>query len=153
MTQNTGILYGIKLVRLVLMYSAISIGIRLSEAEYVEKVYGKGEKPPSLISIVLTIGAFIAVFDALLIAMMRSTGDIGSKGGLLGAINFRRYVMFESMIYTVFVLSVGYWVLTLAARKKYFNYKMDGMRALRASKEILMAMVVPFSVTPVFFAT
>lgn len=150
--RNTAALYGIKLARLLLMYSAISIAVRMSEADYVERVYGRGESPPPLSSVILTIAAFIVVFDALLLAVLRALGDI-DKSAVLASSGFRKFVMVESFVYTAFVLGVGYWVMTLVARKKYFNYKMDGLRALRAMKEIIMALVVPFSVTPIFFTT
>jgi hypothetical protein len=150
--SDTGALYAIKLARLLLMYCAISIAVRISEADYVERVYGRNEPPPSLWSVLLTIAAFILVFDALLLALLRALGDV-SKSPTFGNPGFRRFVMLESAIYTAFVLTVGYWVMTLVAKKKYFNYKMDGLRALRAMKEIVMALVVPFSVTPIFFST
>lgn len=152
MALDKTILYGIKLFRLLLMYCAITIGGRIMEAEYVEKVYGKGEKPPNPWTVLLTIAVFITMFDALLIALIRVAGDIGVIVTRNNA-EFRKYVMLESAIYTAFVLSIGYYVMTLVARKKYFNYKMDGLRALRAMREIVMAIIVPFSVTPVFFAT
>lgn len=152
MGLKKGTLYGIKLARLLLMYAAITIGGRLMEAEYVEKVYGKGEKPPKLINVLLTMAVFITVFDALLMAIIRVMGDIDALA-IAKNLEFRKYVMLESAIYTTFVVAVGYYVSTLVARKKYFNYKMDGLRALRAMREIIMAIIVPFSIVPVFFTT
>jgi hypothetical protein len=63
------------------------------------------------------------------------------------------FVFAESLVYTVFVLVIGFFLTRIVAQKRYINYRDDGLRALRALREMLMAIVVPISLTPTMFAT
>jgi hypothetical protein len=145
-------LYAIKIVRLLLLYTALVVGVRVQEARYVEEVYGLGKKPPPLMGMLLSMAAFMLVLDALLIAALKLLAEVSSNK-LLKDPGLIQYVVLESVGYTAFVLVAGYAVAHIVARKKYFNYKKDGLRALRAMRDILFAIIVPVSVLPVFFKT
>jgi hypothetical protein len=145
------ILYGIKVARLALIYVAAAIAVRVQEARYVEEVYGRGAPPPSLVNFLFTLVAFMLVFDALLLSGIKALGAMGVKE--FSKSKFVMYVQSESFVYTLFVLGAGLYLSRIVALKRYINYKEDGMRALRALREMLMAVVVPISVTPVFFVT
>lgn len=143
--------FGIKAARLLLMYTASAIAVRMHEARYVEEVYGKGEKPPALPWMLVTMAGFLLVFDALLLAAVKIAGAAG-----VAPFNRGRFVAFmqaECVCYTVFVVAAGYYMTTVVARKKYLSYRSDGLRALRALREMIMAVVVPVSLTPVMFVT
>jgi hypothetical protein len=144
-------MYGIKLARLALIYVAAAIAVRVQEAKYVEEVYGHGRKPPNLTGFLFTLVAFMLVFDALLLAGLKALGAMGVK--TFSKKRFVVYVQSESFIYSLFVIGAGFFLTRVVAHKKYFNYREDGMRALRALREMLMAVIVPISLTPVFFAT
>lgn len=148
---NTAVLYGIKLARLSIIYVAAAIAVRIQEAKYVEEVYGKDAKPPPLTGLVFTIVAFMLVFNGLLLAGIGALGNMGFK--MFEKKRFRQLAQSETIIYTLFVIGAGYFVARIVERKKYLNYRQDGMRALRATRELLMALVVPISVVPIFFAT
>ena len=57
--------YGIKAFRLVSIYVALSVAVRIHEADYVEKVYGKGEDPPRLNSINLNVMFMLLLVNSL----------------------------------------------------------------------------------------
>ena len=143
--------YGLKVVRLAIIYIASTMAVRMQEAKYVEEVYGRGGDPPSLLGFLFTLVAFMLVFDALLLAGAKALGGMDVE-----VFNDKRFISMiqtESFVYTVFVLGAGYFVTRIVARKKYINYRVDGMRALRAMREMLMATIVPISVTPIFVRT
>lgn len=143
--------FGIKMARLALIYAASAIAVRVQEAKYVEEVYGHGRKAPNLTGFLFTLVAFMLIFDALLLAGVRALSSLGVKA--FEKKGFVVYVQSESFVYTLFVIGTGFFLTRVVAHKKYINYREDGMRALRAMREMLMAIIVPISVTPVFLQT
>jgi len=53
-----------------LLWISATVASRMFESEYVEKVYGKRERPPNLINMVLILGTSLIVFNVLLMAGM-----------------------------------------------------------------------------------
>jgi hypothetical protein len=149
--QGVAVFFGIKLARLATLYAATAIAVRVQEAKYVEEVYGRGKKPPSLNQFLLILACFMVVFDAVLLALVKALGEMGVK--TFAKKKVLTFVLVESFVYTLFVLVVGFFLTRIVAQKRYINYRDDGLRALRAMREMLMAIVVPISMTPTIFVT
>jgi hypothetical protein len=147
--QGVTVFFGIKLARLATLYVASAIAVRVQEAKYVEEVYGRGNKPPSLNGFLLILACFMVVFDAVLLAVVKALGEMGVKA--FAKKQVLSFVLAESLVYTLFVLGVGFFLTRIVAHKRYINYRDDGLRALRALREMLMAIVVPISLTPTMF--
>jgi hypothetical protein len=138
----------VKIVRFVLIWFAFGIATKLHEAKYVEIVYGKGEKPPSMNSVLLNLGIMLVLFHVAMLAFIHTAipADLLSKSSLT-------YAATESGVYIVVTMAMAAWIASLVQTKKYFNYKKDGIRAIRAYKELLLWSIFPLSASPIFFTT
>nr|WRJ69545.1 hypothetical protein TetV2_00096 [Oceanusvirus sp.] len=138
----------VKIVRFIFIWFAIRIATKLHEAKYVELVYGKGEKPPSMNSVLLNLGIMLVLFHVALLAFIHTavTADLLPRSSLT-------YAATESGVYIAVTMGMAAWIASLVQSKKYFNYKKDGIRAIRAYKEILLWTIFPLSASPIFFTT
>lgn len=144
--------YVIKGVRLLLIWLAVTVAARLFETDYVEKVYGKGEDPPNLTSLIVIVAIAMLVFNVLLAAgMVAFTEDFMGERRLFSFNkDLIQAVALDSLFHTVIVLVGGYIVTGIIQKKKYFQYRTEGIRAIRAAKEIIVAFSVPFLLVPFF---
>lgn len=143
--------YGVKAARLATIYVAAALAVRVQEAKYVEEVYGKGKNPPSLTGFLLVLLAFMLVFDVVILGAVKVLGDVGVKSFANKSVV--SFIQAESLIYTLFVGGVGFFLARIVAHKKYINYKEDGLRAMRAMREMLMAIILPISLTPAYLVS
>jgi hypothetical protein len=144
--------YVIKGVRLLLIWMAVTVAARLFETDYVEKVYGKGEPAPSLTSMIFIVAIAMLVFNALLAAgLVAFTADFSGRRELFSFNkDLIQAVALDSIFHTVIVVVGGYIVAGVIQKKKYFQYKTEGVRAIRAAKEVIMAFAIPFMLVPFF---
>jgi hypothetical protein len=142
-------LYALKLLRLGALYVALLVASKIQEADYVEQVYGRGEKPPSLNKMIAVIVAIMALMDLIIIAFV----FVGSKVLHVAGDEYKHYVFVESLVYAALVGLMGLIIASIVASKKYFNYKEDGIRCIRATREIIMAYIAPISLSPIVFMT
>lgn len=153
MNESVASLYIIKAVRLLLIWTAVTVAARLFETDYVEKVYGRGEKPPSLHNMVLIVGIALLVFNVLLAAgMILVTKDFQGVDSFFSR-KYIQKVAIDSLIHTGIVLFLGFIVAGLIQNKKYFGYRTEGVRAIRSAKEVILAVSIPFLLVPYFSST
>lgn len=146
-------LYIIKSARIMLIWVGATVAERMFETDYIEKVYGKGELPPSLMNMVLIIGAGMLVFNALLVAgMIALTADFRGTESLLSN-KFIRKAAIDSFVHCGIVLIMGFVIAGAVQKKKYFAYRTEGIRASRAAKELILAVSIPFAMVPFFSST
>lgn len=142
-------LYAIKLLRLGALYVALLVSGKIQEADYVEQVYGRGENPPSLNKMIAIIVSIMALMDLIILAFV----FIGAKVLHVAGDEYKTYVFIESLVYAILVGIMGMIIASIVASKKYFNYKEDGIRCIRATREIIMAYITPISLSPIVFLT
>lgn len=144
--------YVIKGVRLLLIWVAVTVAARLFETDYVEKVYGKGEQPPNLDLMNLTVAISMLVFNLLLAAgMIAFTEDfMGERKFFKFNKDLVKVVAIDSVVHTIIVVVGGLIITGVMKRKKYFAYRTEGVRAIRGAKEVIMAFSVPFMLVPYF---
>lgn len=138
----------VKLLRWICIWYGVQIATKLHEAKYVEIVYGKGEDPPAITGVVSTVMTMVSIFHVALLAVIHSLvkTDLLPSSTLL-------YATTESAVYLVITLIMSYWIASLVQTKRYFNYRKDGIRAIRAYKEILLWCLFPITASPIFFTT
>lgn len=151
-TLSVASFYAIKGVRLILIWVAVTVAARLFETDYVEMVYAKGEPAPNLQLMIVTVTIAMLVFNLLLAAgMVAFTSDFMGKREFF---QFNKTVIqtsaLDSVIHTMIVIIGGLIVTGIVKKKKYFSYQTEGVRAIRAAKEIILAFAVPFMIIPYF---
>lgn len=138
----------VKILRVLFIWLAVRVATRLHQATYVETVYGKKEDPPRFAPLVVNIGVMLLLFHVALLAVVNTFAESGVIPK-----SVKKYAMIESVAYMVLIMAVSYYVALLVQTKRYFNYRKDGIRAIRAYNEIVMWSILPISLSPVFFTT
>lgn len=150
-----GVFAIMKVIKLALSFAAITIASNYTSQIYTEKVYVRHENPPPLVNMLfLFLGIEIAftvvamTTIGLLIKNMMS-GETQSGGG----VNVMDIAVQFAQDYVLYILSMsihGAVVANIMYSKKYFLYKDDGLRAIRAFTDILTQMsmfngLIPFN--------
>jgi len=141
------IFYGIKVLRLIYTYSALLIAKNYTSQIYMEKVLVKGENPPHLsnlmyIFMIVELG-IMSVF-LLLFYGVDSTFKLGfAEKGMFSSMLLPDYV-----ISLLFIFIYGTIIATSMSKKKYFLYKEDGLRAIRAYTELLFSITLVNTLIP-----
>ena len=143
-------LYVVKILRIILVYFALLVASRIQESNYVTDVYGRNKDPPSLDAMVLQVVIAMVVFDIVFIAVLT---QVDSRVSVSGLGDLVRYVRSESLAYTLLVCATGFVISRIVTTKRYFNYRENGLRAIRATREIIFSVVFPISAAPMFFKT
>jgi uncharacterized protein YqhQ len=138
----------VKILRFGFIWFAIRIATKLHEVSYVEKVYGRGERPPNMSAILTNLAVMLVLFHVALFALIKTaiTSDLLPQSTIV-------YAATESVVYIAVTLAMAFLIAYFVQTKRYFNYKKDGIRAIRAYKEILLWAIFPISASPIFFTT
>lgn len=138
----------VKIIRWLFIWMSLRIASRLHGMTYVEELYGKREAPPSFTPLLTNIFVMLLLFHVVMLALINSMVISG-----LFPSSVSRYALTESVFYIAFIMGLAWYIGRLVQNKTYFKYRMDGLRAIRAYKEIVLWAVFPISVSPIFFTT
>jgi hypothetical protein len=127
----------VKVMRIILCYIALFIAQNYTSQVYMDKVLVNNENPPRLSNLVFLTAIIEAVMMVIFIGLLYIT-DSQFKVGLGGSF-FTEYVLPDYFLGTFFIVLYGLVVASKMYSKKYFLYKEDGMRAIRALTDILFS--------------
>lgn len=145
-------LYAVKLLRIVFIYIALVVTVRVFDQMYMKAVYVQNQEPPSLLKMLGIFVAFDAalnlVFLLLILLLVFFFKNSGSE--FILDMSFVKSMVVDYAATLVIVVSLGAIVGAIIQRKKYFKYKVEGPRAIRAYQEVLLGVgavvsVIPFS--------
>lgn len=130
--QEMGLVMGLKVLRILIMYFSLSIATNYMSQIYMEKVLVNNENPPPLTNYVylfFAIDAFLNVFLLLAVKLLINFGVLHSS---VLVSYLKDYLMCSGILFTLS------WLTTRVVQsKKYFLYKDDGLRAIRANESIV----------------
>jgi len=137
-----GLLFVFKLVKIGLSYAALLIAKNITSQIYSEKVYVKQESPPKLINMLILFLAIEVVFTVIVMTLLgilivQAMGGFNTESkALIGslAITFSQ----DYVLYLISMFVHGSILSSVMYSKKYFLYKDDGLRAIRAFSEVLL---------------
>ena len=142
--NQIAIIYVGILLRVGVLYLSSRISSNIMSQIYTEKVLLKGEEPPSLnyqLILFLIIDFFLSLVIILIIYLV-NTQD--SENNLI--VNFLKQYILSTLI----IFSIVYVISNIMYRKKYFLYKDDGLRAVRALDELTFTIGSFVSFIPFF---
>jgi hypothetical protein len=146
------LLYGIKLLRILFLYAALVIALRVFEQMYLNGVYVQNKEPPSILTMLGLFLAFdVALNLALLLFMLVLVFFFKTSGNaFLIDMSLIRRMVTDYVATMVIVGAIGAIIGSIVQRKKYFKYNVEGPRAIRAYKEMLFSAgaiitLIPFS--------
>lgn len=153
-----GVFAVMKVIKLALSYAAITIASNYTSQIYTEKVYVRQENPPKLVNMLflfLGIEVVMSVITltciGLIISFLMDSGKATGQSG--GGIKIEDVAIQFAQDYVLYFISMGVQgsiIAQIMYSKKYFLYKDDGLRAIRAFTDILTQMsifngLIPFN--------
>ncbi|QOI90255.1 hypothetical protein QKU58_gp076 [Pyramimonas orientalis virus] len=140
-----------KVMRIAFNYASLLIAKNFTAQIYMEKVLVNGENPPKLINIIYVSMLFEFVMVSIFLALLYAVDSQFELKLVNSSMNtFVEYLIPEYMISTLITFVYGWIISNKMYEKKYFLYKDDGLRAIRALSEImfnisLVNMFIPWS--------
>jgi len=147
------IMYVIKGIRILFMYIALFLATRIFIPMYEVAVYDNKTSPPALWKYLLIFLGFDLAFNAFLVVTLYLLMFIFSSPDNTFPINkylFMKYLMDYVMSMSL-LLIISYIVSTVIVTKKYFKYKYEGPRAIRAFESLVFKVGIVIVLLPFFW--
>lgn len=143
---------GFKLLRILFTYASLMIAKNYSAQVYMEKVLVNGDNPPALSNFITMYMMIEAVMIGIFIALLMAV-DHGFKLNLLNDDDnlLSEFVLPDYIIGSILTISIGSIIANKMYQKKYFLYKDDGLRAIRALSEMMFTISAIMSMIPFNF--
>lgn len=146
------IMYFLKAARALFAYVALFLSTRIFVPIYEETVYDEKKDPPSLWKYLLIFLAFdfsLNVFLLVLIYLIKYLFKNDDNSFVIDSylINNHCYDYAVSILITLFV---AFLVGRVIIQKKYFKYKYEGMRAIRAYEQIVFYIALVNTAIPYY---
>ena len=142
--------YVFKVVNFAFLLGSVYLGEKLFTEMYMRKVYANNQDPPNLIAFYGIILGFLVAFNIimliilLLIIKILNSSTFVINGDLL-LMYIKDFGIFIAIATAIFSL-IGYMMQI----KKYFRYKTEGLRAIRAYKESIILLSTILIAVPYF---
>ena len=153
MNKNVlGLLFILKIVKVSLSYAALLIAKNMHSQIYAEKVYVKQESPPKLINMLFVFIGIEVVFTVVTISLIGAL--MANVPGFKLSIDIWEIVNAFAQDYVIYLISIlthGAILASAMYSKKYFLYKDDGLRAIRAYSDILLQFSIVNGLLPFNF--
>jgi len=147
------ILYIIKGLRIMFMYTALFLATRIFVPLYEVAVYDSKTAPPPLWKYLLIFLGFDIAFNVFLMMALYLLMYIFSSPDNTFPINkylFIKY-MTDYAMSMVLTLVLSYLVSGVIVNKKYFKYKYEGARAIRAFETVVFKIGAVMTLLPFFW--
>ena len=148
------VLAGLKAVELGIAWFSLSIASKLFEDQYLVQVYTQNvSTPPSLyvmLGYFMGINLAINAVVLLILWVLSYVRNVPSIPSLFDeSLLFRFFA--DYVISLVLLTVVALIVISVIVKKRYFRYDLEGPRAIRAVKEILLDIAIVTTFLPFFF--
>ncbi len=144
--NNISIIYSFILIRIVILYISTYISSNIMNQIYSERVLINGSDPQPLQYQILIFLGIDLMLNAFLYAFIFGLSKSGIGNG--------NFIMNSYKIqYTIslFIMSIlSYLISIIMYNKKYFLYKDDGLRAIRALQLIMFRCGTFLTLVPIF---
>jgi hypothetical protein len=147
------VLYLIKAVRIAFTYIALFLTTKVFSPIYEEQVYDKKENPPSLsMFLLIYIGFDLAfnVFIMVVLFLLKFLFKTDDNAFPIDKFLFYKY-MTDYAISMIFVFVIAVLVASIIQSKKYFKYKYEGLRAVRAFQDVVFYIASVIFIFPYFW--
>lgn len=142
---------GLKLLRVLLAWISVFLTTRIFSPIYEDLVYEQRKDPPNLGRYVGIYVALELAFNAFVIALLALVAHIFGKapGNPIDVRALKAHAIDYGASLAV-TASLGSWLASVVALKRYFKYKFEGLRAIRAFERMLLAVAVHVHLIPFF---
>ena len=138
-----------KVLRIAFSYASLLIAKNSTAQINMEKVLVKGENPPKL-SNMIVLGLIIEfIMVAITLALIYAVSTQFELNVITDEMNvFIQYLLPDYIIATIMTVILGFVISAKMQEKKYFLYKDDGLRAVRALGETIFTISVINTIIP-----
>ena len=146
------VMYVIKGIRILFTYIALFLTTRVFSPMYEDAVYDQKANPPTLARFLLIFFAFDASFNVFLLVLLyllKFLFKSDENAFVVDQYLFNKYIT-DYVISMVILLLVGYMISRVMMEKKYFKYRYEGLRAIRAYESIMFNVAIVIYIIPFF---
>jgi hypothetical protein len=146
------IMYVIKALRLLSFRYSMNMATNVFLQKYESTVYDKKQNPPSLFGFMAIFLGFDLFFNAFLFVVLGLCGFLFKTENNTFPIDkflFYKYG-FDYATTLIIILLIGYLIGNVIKQKKYFRYKTEGERGIRAFEEIMKMTATIVTLLPMF---
>lgn len=145
-------MYILKAVHFAIFVAALFLTEKLFLEMYMKKVYAENSDPPSLynmLGILLLIDISFTLFMVTILVLITYIFNKPDNNFIINQeliISF----LFDFALYTSFVMLISIIIASIVQLKRYFRYKTEGLRGIRAFKEIILGVAGSLTLIPFF---
>ena len=148
------VLYLIKGLRILFTYIALFLSTRVFSPIYEEKVYDQKANPPGLWQYMFIFLGFDIAFNCFLVVvlfLLQFLFKTEDNSFIVDKYMFFKYLI-DYAVSMIIMFLIGILVSKVITDKKYFKYKYEGLRAIRAFESIMFFNAIPIYMFPYFMA-
>jgi hypothetical protein len=146
------VLYVIKGLRILFTYIALFLSTRVFSPIYEDIVYDQKKNPPALWKYLFIFIGFDLAFNSFLVVvlfLLQFLFKTDDNSFIIDKYLFYKYLT-DYVITMIVLLLVGWLVSKVMMDKKYFKYKYEGLRAIRAYETMIFYIAIPSYMFPYF---
>lgn len=145
------LLYFIKFLRILFNYISLFLTTRVYSPIYEEAVYDKKTLPPKLWKYLLIFLAFDISFNCFLVVLLFLIKMILNMKGI-STIDTELFMWYavDYILANGFVFAMAALISLVITNKKYFHYKYEGLRAIRAFQGIVFRLLIVMNLFPFY---
>ena len=146
------IMYIIKAVRIVSFQFSMNMATNVFIQKYNIVVYDKKVNPPSLVNYMMIFLGFDLFFNVFLLILLGLLGFLFKTENNTFPIDSYLYTKFafDYIVSTIVILLNGILIGSVIKQKKYFRYKTEGERGIRAFEEMMKLSATVITLLPLF---
>ena len=146
------IMYIIKFVRIISYGFSMNMATNIFIQKYESVVYDKKINPPSLTSFMFIFLGFDLFFNVFLLILLGLCGFLFKTENNTFPIDGYLYqkFAFDYLVSTIVIMLIGILVGSVIKQKKYFRYKTEGERGIRAFEDIMKMTATVITLIPLF---
>ena len=147
------LILSLKVLRILFSYLAAHMAGKMFIPYYEEYVYEEKKNPPELWKFMLIYLGFDLGLNVFIICILFTLMYLFKTDGntfLIDKFLFQKYVL-DYMISTAVIVIAGMMIAQVMMQKKYFKYKYEGARAVRALQSMVFKLSIPIYLVPFFF--
>ena len=146
------LLYVIKGIRILFSYIALFLATRVFSPMYENAVYDGKQNPPALWKFMIIYAGFDISFNAFLLVILyilKLLFKTPDNAFIIDNLLFNKYII-DYIVVMILLVFIGVLMSKVITNKKYFKYKYEGVRAIRAFESMIFSISIVLNVFPFF---
>jgi uncharacterized integral membrane protein len=146
------VMYIIKLVRVLSYKFSMNMATNVFIQKYESVVYDKKVNPPSLVNYMFIFLGFDLFFNVFILILLGLFGFLFKTENNTFPIDGYLYqkFAFDYIVSIIAIMLIGILIGSVIKQKKYFRYKTEGERGIRAFEEIMKMTASVITALPLF---